>query len=239
MPTKVKLGDFFDKNAFALLQSQHDPGKPASTIQPASSASQPASPARPTTTTQSVTQSRSQIRRTTTTTSKAGPLMCIEEADDEDQVLAAASEAVKIRVAIDSAAVDHVIHPRDLPSDVEYVPNTSGRHFVGANDAHIEKYGSCQTVLSSADTSIGCQWQMADVNRALHSVARVTGPKDGPGKQDVLFDNEVCVVMLPGTVKEILKRIKPVMQYQREGNLYIAELSMTSMPSFQRQGQGA
>ena len=142
-------------------------------------------------------------------------------------------------MAIDSAAVDHVIHPRDLPSDVEYVPNTSGRHFVGANDAHIEKYGSCQTVLTSVDVSVGCQWQMADVNRALHSVARVTGPKDGPGKQGVLFDNEVCVVMLPGAVKEIMKRIKPVIKYQREGNLWIADLSMTSMPSFQPQDQGA
>ena len=120
---------------------------------------------------------------------------------------------------MDSAAVDHVIHPRDLPADVEYVPNTSGRHFIGANDAHIEKYGSCQTVLTSVDASVGCQWQMADVNRALRWVARVTGPKDGPAKQDVLIDNEVCVVMLPGTVKEILKRIKPVMRYQREGDL--------------------
>ena len=246
MPKQATLGDFLDRNTFAALDLPDSPAQPASPAKLASPAtairlvrgpvSQLANTARPTTTTQSATQSRSQIRRALTTTN---PLLCIEEADDEDQVLAAASEAVKIRVAIDSAAVDHVIHPRDLPSDVEYVPNTSGRHFVGANDAHIEKYGSCQTVLSSADTSIGCQWQMADVNRALHSVARVTGPKDGPGKQDVLFDNEVCVVMPPGTVKEILKRIKPVMQYQREGNLYIAELSMTSMPSFQRQGQGA
>ena len=141
--------------------------------------------------------------------------MRIEEEDDDEQILAAASEAVRLRVAMDSAAVDRVINSRDLPADVEYVPNTTGRHFVGANDARIEKYGSCQTVLTSVDASVGCQWQMADVNRALHSVARVTGPKDGPGKQDVLFDNEVCVVMPPRTVKEILKRIKPVMRYQR------------------------
>ena len=117
--------------------------------------------------------------------------------------------------------------------------NTTGRHFIGANDAHIEKYGSSKTVLTSTDTSVGCHWQMADVNRALHSVARVTGPRDGPGKQDVLFDNEVCVVVPPGTVKEILKRIKPLMRYERKGNLYMVEVSMTSLPSFQRQGQGA
>ena len=91
----------------------------------------------------------------------------------------------------------------------------------------------------SVDASVGCQWQMADVNRALRSVARGTGPKDGPGKQDVLFDNKVCVVVPPDAAKEFLKRIKPVMRDQREGNLYIAEVSMTSLPSFQRQGQGA
>ena len=49
----------------------------------------------------------------------------------------------------------------------------------------------------------------------------MTGPKDGPGKQDVLFENKICVVVRPGTVKEILKRIKPVMRYQREGDQYI------------------
>ena len=77
---------------------------------------------------------------------------------------------------------------------------------------------------------------MADVSRALHSVAKVTGPKSGPGKQDVLFDNEVCVVVPPGNVKEILKRIKPVIRYERQGNFYIAELTMSS---FRRPGQGA
>ena len=83
---------------------------------------------------------------------------------------------------------------------------------------------------------MGCEWQMAAVSRALRAVAQVTGPKSGPGKQDVLFDNEVCVVVPPGTVKEILKRIKPVMRYERQGNLYIAELTMSS---FRRPGQAA
>jgi len=76
------------------------------------------------------------------------------------------------------------------------------------------------------------------VNRALHSVAKVCGPKGGiaVAKQDVLFDNDICVVMPPGVVKEILKRIKPIMQYEREGNLYIADLEVSS---FHRQGQHA
>ena len=137
---------------------------------------------------------------------------------------------------MDSAAVANVIHPDELPSDAEYVPNTSGRHFVGANNAHIEKFGSCATRLTSSHGDVGCNWQLADVSRPLHSVAEVTGPGAGPAKQDVLFNNEVCVVVPPGTVKEILKRVQPIMEYQREGNLYLADLVMSS---FHRQGQEA
>jgi hypothetical protein len=84
---------------------------------------------------------------------------------------------------------------------------------------------------------VGCAWQASDVNRALHSVAKVCGPKGaGNAKQDVLFDNDICVVAPPGVVKAILKRLKPIMQYEREGNLYVAELTMSSFP---RQGQHA
>ena len=58
----------------------------------------------------------------------------------------------------------------------------------------------------------------------------------GPGQQDVFFDNEECPVVPLGTVKELVKKIKPVMRYDREGNLYVAELSMTS---FHRPSPGA
>ena len=74
------------------------------------------------------------------------------------------------------------------------------------------------------------------MTRALHSVAKVAGPKGGPGKQDVLFNNNIFVVVPPGVVGEILKKIKPVMGYDREGNLYIADLAMSS---FHWQGQHA
>ena len=137
-----------------------------------------------------------------------------------------------------SAATDNVIPPDELPADAVLAPNTSGKHFVGANNAHIEKYGQVDTVLQSADGNrVSCAWQASDVNRALHSVAKVCGPKGaGNAKQDVLFDNDVCVVVPPGVVKAILKRMKPVMKYEREGNLYVAELTMSS---FTRQGQHA
>ena len=164
---------------------------------------------------------------------------CIEDEEQAmEQLIAAAIDVVKVRVAMDSAATDNVIPPGDLPSDVVLIPNTSGKHFVGANNAHIEKYGQVDTVLKSpAGNRVSCAWQASDVNRALHSVAKVCGPKgEGNAKQDVLFDNDVCVVAPPGVVKAILKRLKPVMQYEREGNLYVAELGMSSFP---RQGQHA
>ena len=80
--------------------------------------------------------------------SSEAPISCVIDNHTED-LIAAAVEAVKVRVAIDSAAVDNVINPSALPSDVTYIPNTTGRHFVGANDAHIEKYGSCGTIFTS------------------------------------------------------------------------------------------
>ena len=84
---------------------------------------------------------------------------------------------------------------------------------------------------------MGCGWELANVSRALHSVATVCGPKeDDDGKQDVLFNNKLCVVMPPGIVRAILKRIKPIAEYPREGNLYVGDMVMSS---FARQGQDA
>ena len=134
---------------------------------------------------------------------------------------------------MDSAACDNVINPEELPSDAEYEPNDTGKHFVGANDSHIERFGSCKTIMSSDHGKTGCNWQTAGVSRALHSVGVVTGPKGGPGKQDVLFDNDHCYVVAPGVVKKMMEHLTPVAQYEREGNLYVGEFSLSS---FTRQG---
>ena len=74
------------------------------------------------------------------------------------------------------------------------------------------------------------------MSRPLNSVSKIAGPKDGPGKQDVLFNNRICVVVPPGIVDKILETVKPIMEYEREGNLYTAEVSMSA---FGRQGQDA
>ena len=157
--------------------------------------------------------------------------------DDDEELIAATNERVRISVAMDSGSVDNVIHPKELPSDAQPVANTSGKHFVGANNSKIEKYGSCVTKLGTQHGEVGCDWQLAGVSRPLHSVSKVTGPKEHPtGKQDVLFNNKLCVVVPPGTVERILREVKPIAEYERQGNLYLAEMTMSV---FRRQGQEA
>ena len=155
---------------------------------------------------------------------------------EDEELIAAVAERVPIRPAMDSGAVANVIHPKNIPADVEMTPNTSGRHFSGANNARIERYGTCKTRLESEHGAVGCDWDLADVSRPLHSVSQVTGPEGGPSKTDVLFNNRLCVVVPPGIVDEILKKVKPLAQYNREGNLYLADMTMSA---FGRQGQEA
>jgi len=156
---------------------------------------------------------------------------CIHDGEgDEEGLIATAVERVRIRPAMDSGAVDHVIHPRELPDDAHIVPNTSGKHYRGANDSVIERFGSCDTILEGTAGKVGCTQQLANVSRPLHSVSRTCGPPGGlkNAKQDVLFNNDICVVVPPGIVAEILKRITPIAQYEREGNLYVGEMTMSS-----------
>ena len=78
--------------------------------------------------------------------------------------------------------------------------------------------------------------QLADVMRPLHSVSRVTGAKDEPAKQGVPFTNKKRAVVPPGVVDDILKKVKPIMEYERDGNFYLASMAMSS---FGRRGRKA
>jgi hypothetical protein len=135
---------------------------------------------------------------------------------------------VKVRVALDSAACDNVIDPDELPEDADFEPNETGKHFVGANDSPIERFGSCKTIMSSKHGKIGCTWQMAAVSRALHSVGVVAGPKGGAGKQDILINNNKAYVVAPGIVAKLMEKLIPVAEYDREGNLYVGEVTLSS-----------
>ena len=167
--------------------------------------------------------------------SKHGVYCILDDDDDGGELIASAVERVRIRPAMDSGAVDHVIHPRELPDDACIVPNTTGKNYRGANDTIIERYGSCETTLEGSAGTVGCTHQLANVSRPLHSVSRTCGPAGGAknAKHDVLFNNDVCVVVPPGIVAEILKRVTPIAKYDREGNLYVGEMTMSS---FHRQG---
>ena len=153
---------------------------------------------------------------------------------ETEQLVASTVERVKVQVAMDSGSVDNVVHPDDLPVDVVPPGNEDGTHFSGANGSTIKKYGRVVTLLQNDQYKYGCGWEVADVTRPLHSVSVTTGPEDGPGIQDVLFNNRKCYVVPPGIVEEIMRRVKPVAEYGRRGGLYVASLEMSSFP---RQGQ--
>ena len=93
----------------------------------------------------------------------------------------------------------------------------------------IEKYGECITnVTNKAGDDIGNKWNAADVAGPLRAVRQVIGPAEHPaGRHDVLFNNKRCVVVEPGAVERLLKTIKPVAEYTREGNLYVADMLLS------------
>ena len=157
--------------------------------------------------------------------------------NDEEELVATATERVPVRVAIDSGSVANVIGPDDLPEGVR-PPGNPRTHFVGAGGGTIKKHGTCDTMMEGESGKCACRWQVADVTRPLHSVSEVTGPEDGPGVQDVLFSNKRCVVVPPGIVEQIMKHVKAVAEYKRQGGLYLADMVLSPLPSsFQRQGR--
>ena len=162
------------------------------------------------------------------------PLHLLEDTETEDGQLNAIRPTVKVRVAIDSGACKSVAHPSVMPSGVAITPHTGGKHFSGAGGETIERYGECTTLLSGKHGSIQNVWNLANVARPLHAVSQIAGPYEGNGNHDILFNNKKCVVVPPGIVEAVLKQIKPVAEYQREGNLYLAEFEMSD---FAGQGQ--
>ena len=88
--------------------------------------------------------------------------------------------------------------------------------------------------MENADGKVGCAWTACAVTRPLHSASKIAGLEDGPGLQELMFDNHVGVVLPPGLVKILLKHIKLVARYPRCGRLYEGDFEMSS---FTRQGQ--
>ena len=163
-----------------------------------------------------------------------------DDGDDsyiQEVIKAAVIHERKIKVAIDSGSVDNVVHPDDLPDNIHVEPNAPGtKHFKGANDSHIERFGQISTILKQEGKApIRGDWVGADVSRALHSVSKVCGPPVAP-KQDVLFNAGKCYVVAPGIVDEIMKYVQAVAEYDRDGGLYTAEMTVSG---FARPGAAA
>ena len=157
----------------------------------------------------------------------------LERSGAGGEILGVAPAGITIVVAADSGAVTHVIHPSQLPAGC--VPTGANNdHFTGAGGEHIERFGEVDTILTSSHGATSCAWDCADVSRALHSIAKVTGPEHGEGVHEVLFTNRRAVVVRAGFVDKILQRTTPVLEYNRVGNLYLAEVKLSS---FTRQGQ--
>ena len=105
----------------------------------------------------------------------------LDMVDEQDgAIMAATAQVKKAKVASDSGAVANVIHPEMLPDNVEFIPNTTGFHFVNAQGGIIEKFGSCKTIMKGTHGDVGCGWQAADVAKALRSVSQTTGPIEKP-----------------------------------------------------------
>ena len=153
---------------------------------------------------------------------------------EDSALLSTADRKVRVRAAMDSGAVDHVINPEDLPEGVEPSGSMGDEHYVGANNSKIKRYGEALTNCEHASGTFGMKWNCAAVSRPLNSVSKIAGPMGPVGKQDVLFDNNSCYIVQPGVVAAIMKVIKAVAEYPREGNLYLAELELSSFA-----GQGS
>ena len=155
------------------------------------------------------------------------PINVLEYAHSDD-LLACGPAEVQVEVAADSAAVDNVINEGDLARGCHVVPNTTGQHFSGAGGEHIQRHGTCTTLLGGEHGEVSCDWQVADVTRPLHAVCKLTGPEEGEGVHDVMFSNKRCIVLPAGTVERLAKEMKPVVEYPRKGNLYVAKMTLSS-----------
>ena len=77
-----------------------------------------------------------------------------------------------------------------------------------------------------------CDWSVAEVVNLLHAVCEITGTVQVP-KHDVLFTAGKAVVVPHGHVESIVGSVKLLMQYDRQGDLFVAKLAVFF---FTRQG---
>ena len=167
----------------------------------------------------------------------------LDEEEETEEGIFAATEVLETIVIMDSGAVDHAAGPKDIPESVEIIKSDKTRNFVGAKGDPIEHYGSAGVRLEQeSGQRVDNTFQVADVVRPLHSVSRTTD-----NGHDVLFNKGTCYVVPEGVVERIMATVKPEAVYPRRGGLYGAKMKVTDpschttgnrKSSFGRQGQG-
>ena len=135
-------------------------------------------------------------------------------------------------MAVDSGTTYNVFGLGDLPPGVT-PEGPPGKPLSNASGGDIKTYGGVVAMLKNSDGKVGCGWAACAATWPLHSVSKITGPEDGPGVQDIMFNNRIGAVMPPGLVDLLLKHVKPVARYPRRGGLYVGDFEMSS---FTRQG---
>jgi hypothetical protein len=160
-----------------------------------------------------------------------GAVSLLEHEQPENVILATLPEEVTVLAAADTGAAACCLHPDDLPRGAVPCGNKDDKHFTGAGGEHIENYGKCDVMLNG---KLLLATNVCEVTRSLHSISQIAGPEDGPGVHDVIFTNKKGVVLPAGLLDEILRKHKPILEYDRKGGLYVAEVKLSS---FTRQGR--
>ena len=150
------------------------------------------------------------------------PVLPIEYEELPEEVLVTTQE-VKIKIAADSGAVDHIANPANVPSAAKIRTPENGRmrNFVAANGDSIKNHGQARVKLETSEGfTVGNVFQVADVCRPLHSVSKVcdTG-------HEWLFTAEEAMVVPAGALSKFLKSTQPVARDPREGGLYVATMT--------------
>ena len=182
------------------------------------------------------------LARETAENRLAAPLEYDEEEGVEEEEVMAAEEEIEIEVAADSACVDHVVGPGDIPGNIRVVKESGKtRNFVDAGNHTIKNYGKAEVELEQEDGRvIHNTFNVADVCRPLHAICKVTD-----NGSDVLFKRGCAYAVPEGVFDELLAKVTHRATYPRKGGLYVTRVKVrrpraakAKTAGFGRQGQG-
>jgi hypothetical protein len=123
---------------------------------------------------------------------------------------------VKIEIALDSGAVDHVMNRCDIPGyDVHPSKGSMrGLHFVAANGDTIDNEGEATLNLLPDDTKVPLQstFQIAAVSRPLYSASKVA--------------DMGCTINIDKASAVVSKNGRPIAKFVRKRGLYLCQMTL-------------